>query len=95
MTDDERFAQHLDLIFEGMKELLLRKRRAYGTTNLTRFGAIGIVIRASDKIDRLANLHKSGDPVSADGESAEDAWRDLIGYGALGLIHHITTEQER
>jgi hypothetical protein len=73
--------------FDEMIGLLVKKRKAYGPGNLVRFGAIGIVIRASDKIDRLANLLKAGETTSADGESIEDAFKDLVGYGVLGLLH--------
>lgn len=73
--------------FNEMIQLLLKKRKAYGPGNLVRFGGMGIVIRASDKIDRLANLLKAGETVSADGDSIEDAFMDLCGYGVLGLLH--------
>jgi hypothetical protein len=81
------FETNLRAAFEEMVALLLAKRQAYGPGNLVRFGAISIVIRASDKIDRLANLLKAGETTSADGESIEDAFRDLVGYGVLGLLH--------
>lgn len=85
--DEAAFREGLQKVFGEMTDLLIAKRRSYGTTNLTRFGGIGIVIRASDKIDRLATMYRNGETESADGDAMEDAWRDLIGYGALGLLH--------
>lgn len=73
--------------FGRMIDLLCLKRASYGPGNLIRFGAIGIVVRASDKIERLANMHRDGADANPDGDTAEDAWRDLIGYGVLGLLH--------
>ena len=86
--DLQRFREELTRELTDMVALLMKKRRSYGPHNLVRFGAIGIVIRASDKIDRLANLMKDGTAESADGDTVEDAWRDLIGYGVLGLLRH-------
>lgn len=92
--DIEQFRKRLMYHFRLMTDLLESKRRSYGTTNLIRFGGIGIVIRASDKIDRLANLYRDGGMVSGDGDSRLDAWRDLIGYGVLGLLHEIDTNHD-
>lgn len=71
-----------------MQDLLSRKRRSYGPHNLTRFGLIGIVIRAGDKIERLATMTKDGVDHNVDGDSMEDALKDLIGYGILGLMYY-------
>lgn len=83
----DRFERELDTAFNEMIDLLVKKRQAYGPHNLIRFGGIGIAIRASDKIDRLANLYQRGEVESADGECIEDAFKDLIGYGVLGLLY--------
>lgn len=94
-SDLKIFANRLDLHFQEMTKLLVSKRRSYGADNLVRFGGLGIVIRASDKIDRLSQMYQRGEYASADGDSMEDAWRDLIGYGVLGLIHHLDEQEER
>lgn len=72
--------------FDDMTSLLIAKRRSYGPHNLTRFGPIGIIIRASDKIDRLTTMCQNDTVASADGDTMDDAWRDLIGYAVLGLL---------
>lgn len=86
-TATSPFERELDDAFAEMKALLIAKRQAYGPSNLIRFGGMGIVIRAGDKVDRLANLYKAGETVSADGDTIEDAFRDLCGYGVLGLLY--------
>jgi hypothetical protein len=88
MDDLELFRDRLDDVAEEMVNLLISKRKSYGLHNLVRFGAIGIVIRASDKVDRLATMLKAGETASADGDSIEDAFKDLVGYGILGLLYH-------
>ncbi len=74
--------------FEEMRDLLVSKRQSYGPHSLTRFGLTGIVIRASDKIERLVTMAQSGTTENADGDSMEDALKDLIGYGLLGLLYY-------
>lgn len=90
MTPDhdlDEFENNLRDAFDEMVTLLVAKRKSYGPANLVRFGPLGIVIRASDKIDRLSNLTRSAETASVDGDTVEDAWKDLVGYGVLGLLH--------
>lgn len=75
-------------ISEKMQALLSSKRQSYGPHNLTRFGLTGIVIRAADKIERLATMTMNGATENADGDSMEDALKDLISYGILGLMYY-------
>lgn len=86
-ADLAQFEANLRDAFEEMVRLLVAKRRSYGPANLVRFGSAGIVIRAGDKVDRLWRLVQSGSSVSADGDTIDDAFRDLVGYGVLGLLH--------
>ena len=81
-----QFQTQLDELFRDMTDLLVRKRKSYGTTALTKFGMMGVLIRASDKIDRLTTMVNNGTTQTADNESMADAWRDLIGYSALALL---------
>jgi len=94
-TVDE-FARDLEQVLSGFVPFLSAKRRAYGTTNLTRFGPMGIVIRMSDKIDRLVNRFRDGtDAVGgADVDTVLDSWRDLVGYAVLGYMEHIREHGE-
>jgi hypothetical protein len=62
-------------------ELCERKNRAYGDKNLTRFGPRGLVVRMTDKMERLINLvwngKKGGD------ETAIETARDMENYAVL------------
>jgi len=91
--DNAGFEQDIDDVIKEVKELLLRKRNDYGTENISRFGELGVVIRLSDKLDRLVNLvvkpklsGKGGNAVN--NEPVDDTWLDIIGYGILGLLQH-------
>jgi hypothetical protein len=61
-----------------MLDLLCERQAKYGPKNILKFGTRGIIIRMSDKVERIAN--NSGD--FAD-DSVEDAYMDLVGYAAL------------
>jgi hypothetical protein len=89
IEDINQFKRRLSLHFHEIIDLLAAKRQSYGSQNLTMFGGLGIVVRANDKLQRLGQMYQQGEIRNADGDSMEDAWRDLIGYGVLGLIHHL------
>jgi hypothetical protein len=61
-----------------MLDLLCERQAKYGPKNILKFGTRGIIIRMSDKVERIANM--SGD--FAD-DSVEDAYMDLVGYAAI------------
>jgi len=96
MKDDEstKFERDLETRFAEMTGLLIRKRAAYGTTNLEMFGGMGIVVRANDKVQRLAQMYMRQSEIAGDGELMEDAWRDLLGYAVLGLQMHLDTRED-
>ena len=83
----QQFADMVMDEYDAMTNLLRSKRESYGPSNLTRFGTLGILIRASDKVERLSTLLQSGETTSADGDSIEDAWKDLLGYATLALVY--------
>lgn len=88
-TADE-FYDDMERLMADLRMMLADKRRAYGTTNLIRFGPMGILIRMGDKMDRLINRFRDGtDAVGGmDADTVEDSWRDLCGYALLGLMEH-------
>ena len=65
-------------------ELLDRKGQDYGTENIKKFGSHGVLVRVSDKVERLINLSKRNNKPNF--ESVEDTWRDIAGYAILSLI---------
>jgi hypothetical protein len=81
---------------EGIKDataevmhLLLEKNAKYGNSNLTKYGHMGILVRLSDKLARLENLSEAGAKNVKEydklRESIEDVYKDIAGYGILGL----------
>lgn len=63
--------------------LLDKKRTDYGPENIKRFGSYGVLIRVSDKVERLINLAKRDK--SPNFESLEDTWKDIAGYAILAV----------
>lgn len=77
------FADHHKIALE-IAELLDQKRADYGTENIKKFGSHGVLVRVSDKVERLINLSKRNNKPNF--ESVEDTWRDIAGYAILALI---------
>jgi len=65
-----------------MVSLLVGKQADYGHDNINRFGMVGLIVRISDKVARLANLYRKN--TSPKNESVLDTWRDLVGYSVIG-----------
>ena len=69
--------------------LLLEKNAKYGNNNLTKYGHTGILVRLSDKLSRLENMSEAGaknvNEYDELRESIEDVYKDIAGYGILGL----------
>jgi hypothetical protein len=75
-------------VFGEAFALFCDRQRKYGCGNIAKFGLEGVVIRASDKIERLANAtirHQGEDAVD---ESIRDTLLDLTNYGAIGMLCH-------
>lgn len=73
----------IQAITDSIAVLLTQKRQDYGTENLDKFGEFGILVRISDKVERLRNLLASGKEPNF--ESINDTWRDVAGYAVLAL----------
>lgn len=65
-------------------DTLVKKQSDYGPDNIKVFGQQGVVIRLSDKINRLVNLTK-GDSIASN-ETIEDTFLDIAGYGIIGMM---------
>ena len=57
------------------------KQRDYGEANISKFGEFGVLVRASDKVERLTTLLQSGKVPN--NESVEDSWQDLALYSTI------------
>lgn len=56
--------------------LLVKKHRDYGTQNLLLFGEFGILVRVSDKVQRLIQLHNNSG-AALENETGDDTWMGL------------------
>ena len=78
------FERALDAEWAQARALMVRKNAAYGANNITAFGELGVLVRASDKLERLKTLTAAGtDP---EWETVEDTWRDLMNYALIALM---------
>ena len=66
-----------------MVSTLCRKQHDYGHGNINRFGIYGVIVRLSDKIERLANLNNIDKPQN---ESRQDTLLDIVGYCVIALM---------
>ena len=71
-------------------ELFDKKQRDYGTKNIDKFGVLGVLVRVSDKIERLINLQKQSKKTKIgkieSNEPMMDSWADITVYGAIARI---------
>ena len=65
-------------------ELVISKQRDYGHGNILAFGTTGILVRMSDKMERMKNLHKKQQ--EAANEPMLDSLTDMAGYAILALM---------
>lgn len=73
----------LEATADEVVDLLMAKRADYGTANIAITGLYGVAVRLQDKVARLLNLLASGQEPNH--ESVEDTFRDIVGYGLIGL----------
>jgi hypothetical protein len=67
-----------------MVATLCRKQHDYGHGNINRFGMYGVIVRLSDKIERLENLKNRN--TKAANESTNDTLMDIVGYCVIALM---------
>lgn len=85
-----RIARGADLKLGGenpfvVAELVSRKQHDYGHENILAFGAMGVVVRLSDKVARYQNLvHMLVKPSN---ESVEDTLLDMLGYATIAQMN--------
>ena len=81
-------------IFQEQYALMVRKHSDYGPGNINAFGELGVLVRISDKLERLKNLLISREEngniiINAEhptNESVEDSYRDLLNYALIALM---------
>ena len=77
-----------DVMMEELTDIgdtLIRKQIDYGSNAISRFGLEGILIRMSDKLERLIHLQQLKSDPEVD-ESIEDTLRDMAVDVILGRM---------
>lgn len=77
----------LPIVIENL-QLLDQKQQDYGSRNLLRFGVPGVVVRMSDKMERiitLTDLHQIK-PGSSNFEPLSDSFLDISNYGLIAAV---------
>ena len=77
-------SEELKKICKEIEELLKRKNEMYGDENIAKIGKEGIIVRLTEKIERLKHLLVN--KINPPEETIEDTWNDIIGYGIIGLM---------
>lgn len=87
MKDIVTFEDAFDEIINDLKVLMVEKQRDYGSQNILAcpMGAeVGVIVRISDKIQRLANLYKNKQKPK--NEPIDDSWMDIANYAIIALM---------
>lgn len=69
-----------------MIRTLCSKQNDYGHGNINKFGLMGVAVRLSDKIERLANLKDKGEEYYVANESFVDTLVDIVGYCVIAQM---------
>ncbi|MEM3405356.1 MAG: hypothetical protein QW117_00030 [Candidatus Pacearchaeota archaeon] len=76
--------KELKKIIKEIEKLLIEKNKMYGDENIIKIGKEGIIIRITEKIERLKYLLKNKKDFEK--EPREDSWKDIAGYSIIGLM---------
>ena len=71
-------------VASGISDLIIKKQKDYSKSNIKIFGEFGILVRLSDKFERLKNLSNTGKAPNF--ESVDDTYRDIAGYCFVWLM---------
>jgi len=81
---EEQTLEIISLVLEDIR-LFDKKQHDYGSQNIAKFGTFGVLVRSSDKIERLIHLNHKGDDPYVD-ESVNETWQDLSVYGMIARV---------
>jgi hypothetical protein len=68
-------------------ELSINKNKDYGSQSLVKYKELGMLIRISDKIDRLDNLIFNKQKINVSDEKIEDTLKDVINYSTYIIMY--------
>ena len=84
VSDPQTFEEAFDIVVADMKALMINRQRGYGPGNITAFGETGVVVRCSDKVERLKTMVKTG--IEPKDEAVLDTWMDLGNYAIIAQM---------
>jgi len=84
-SGDVEIEKRLLQTMESMYHVFCAKQKDYGRENIARFGLTGVMVRLTDKMERLIHLWKKG-ALEARNEPIHDTWLDIALYGVIGLM---------
>ncbi len=76
--------KEMQKILDEIGILLKKKNEMYGDGNIEKIGEEGVITRLIEKLERLKHLTSINKNPSE--ETIEDTWKDVIGYGVIGLM---------
>jgi len=79
--EEKAFREAQDRAFE----LFLERHAKYGAHNISRFGFFGVVVRMSDKLERLIRASANKAKHFND-ETVEDTLLDISNYALIALV---------
>lgn len=85
----DTFDEAVTILTTELRDLLIAKQISYGKGNIKVFGVRGVLVRASDKYQRLMHLIWDRPDQARDAgavEAIEDTWKDWSNYGIIGLM---------
>jgi len=79
--------QTIPIIHKFLSDIKLfdKKQHDYGPQNIAKFGTTGVLVRSSDKLERLINLYKRDEKPEV-AEPITETWQDLSVYGAIARV---------
>lgn len=80
----KRFDNSLSIVMEDIKSTITTKFKNYGHANILEYGTDGVLLRMTDKFNRLRTM--IGNNSNCVEEPRLDTWRDIVGYGLIGMM---------
>ena len=74
------------VLMVNLFEIFKKKQACYGKGNIAKFGELGVLVRANDKIERLINLIYKNTENKLPEETINDTWLDLADYALIALL---------
>ncbi len=95
MSNEVTWNERVRHLFVQQFALMVGKQKDYGPNNINAFGEMGVIVRMSDKFERLKNLLFSEDEdgnviwagdQGAENESVDDTYMDILNYALIALM---------